>query len=116
MTDYAIEALIDDVAGLVDASGATRVVLLGHDWGGLIAWFAAIRRVRRFERLVVMNLPHPMAARAAFRRPEQWLRSWYALFFQIPRVPEWLLSRSGGRAIGEAFRRTAVHPSASRTR
>ncbi len=110
LADYAIEALLADVAGLVDASGASRVVLIGHDWGGLIAWFAAIRRVRRFERLVILNIPHPAAGRAGFRRPEQWLRSWYALFFQIPRLPEWLLARRGGRAIAEAFRRTAVHP------
>jgi len=108
--DYAIEALLADVAGLVDASGAERVVLIGHDWGAIVAWLAAIRGVREFERLVVMNVPHPGAWRAAFFRSHQWLRSWYVLFFQLPRLPEWLLGRRGARAIGEAFRRTAVHP------
>jgi pimeloyl-ACP methyl ester carboxylesterase len=110
VADYALEHLIADVGGLVDASGAERVVLVGHDWGGLIAWYAAIRRVRAFERLVVMNLPHPAAGRAGFRRPAQWVRSLYALFFQIPRLPEWLLARDEGRWLVGRMRGTYVHP------
>jgi len=108
--DYAIEALLGDVAGLIDAARASRVVLIGHDWGGILAWLLAIRRVRELERLVVMNVPHPGPWRAAWRHSRQWLRSWYVLFFQLPRLPEWLLARRGAQAIGEAFRRTAVHP------
>ena len=110
LADYAIEHLLDDVAGLVDASGAERVTLVGHDWGAIIAWFAAIRRVRDFERLVILNVPHPAAGRAGFRRPAQWLRSLYGLVFQIPRFPEWLLGRDGGHRLAETLRRTAVHP------
>jgi pimeloyl-ACP methyl ester carboxylesterase len=110
LADYAIERLLDDVAALVDASGAERVTLIGHDWGALIAWFAAMRRVRDFERLVILNVPHPAAGLAAFRRPAQWWRSLYALFFQIPRLPEWLLRRDGGHRLAEALRRGAIHP------
>jgi pimeloyl-ACP methyl ester carboxylesterase len=110
VADYAIEHLLDDVAGLVDASGAERVTLIGHDWGAIIAWYAAIRRVRDFDRLVILNVPHPGAGRAGFRRPAQWLRSLYALFFQIPRLPEWVLGRGDGRPLAESLRRMAVHP------
>src|SRR5438094_255194 len=46
MRDYAIEHLMADVAGLIDASQAKRVVLLGHDWGGIVAWAFAARRIR----------------------------------------------------------------------
>ena len=110
VADYAIEPLLADVAGLVDASGAERAVLIGHDWGALVAWYAAIRRVRDFERLVILNVPHPEAARAGFRRPVQWLRSLYAVLFQLPRLPEWLLGRGEGRRLVEGLRRLAVHP------
>jgi epoxide hydrolase 4 len=107
MRDYALEHLLDDVAGLIDASGARRVMLLAHDWGALVAWSFAMRRVRPLERLVILNVPHPAAAAAAFRSPRQWLRSWYALFFQVPRLPEWLLARRGGEAVGRAIARSA---------
>ena len=108
--DYAIEKLMDDVAGLIDAAGAREVMLVAHDWGGLIAWFFAMRQLRPLDRLVVMNLPHPGAARATFRGFRQLRSSWYAFFFQLPRLPELLLGARGARAVGEAFRSMAQHP------
>jgi pimeloyl-ACP methyl ester carboxylesterase len=110
LADYAIEKLLGDVAALVDASGAKAVTLVGHDWGGIIAWLFAIRRVRPLERLVIMNAPHPAAAEPAFRTWRQLRRSWYAAFFQLPWLPELLLRAGGHRAIGEAMRRSSVHP------
>ena len=59
MQDYAIETLMDDVAGLIDASGAKSTLLIAHDWGGLIATFFATRKLRPLERFVLMNIPHP---------------------------------------------------------
>jgi len=111
VADYAIEHLLDDVGGLIDASGARSTLLIGHDWGGVIAWYFALRRVRPLDRLVVMNLPHPAIMERALRTWRQLRRSWYVLFFQIPRLPEALLRARGYHAIGEAFRRTAVDPS-----
>ena len=108
--DYAIEKLMDDVAGLIDAAGAREVMLVAHDWGGLIAWFFAMRQLRPLDRLVVMNLPHPGAARATFRSFRQLRSSWYAFFFQLPRLPELLLGARGARAVGEAFRSMAQRP------
>jgi pimeloyl-ACP methyl ester carboxylesterase len=105
MQDYAIENLMQDVAGLIDASGARDVVLLAHDWGAMVAWYFAMRRVRPLERLVIMNVPHPGAARLGLR---QLLRSWYVFFFQIPRLPEWLLSRRDYRPIADAFAGMAI--------
>lgn len=108
VTAYAIEHLLDDVAGLVDASGATSTLLVAHDWGGVIAWYFAMRRVRAIERLVVMNLPHPAILERALRRGRQALRSWYVLFFQLPRLPELALRAGQARAVGRAFRAMAV--------
>ncbi|HEX2486175.1 MAG TPA: alpha/beta hydrolase [Myxococcota bacterium] len=109
--DYAIEALLGDVAGLIDASGARDVLLVGHDWGGIIAWYFAMRRPRPLARLCVMNLPHPACMERALRRGPQLLRSWYALFFQLPWLPERLLAAGDYRAIRGAFRDMAVDES-----
>ena len=105
---YAIEHLLDDVAGLIDVSGASSTLLIAHDWGGIIAWYFAMRRLRPLERLVVMNLPHPAVMERALRTPQQALRSWYAVLFQLPRLPEMLLRAGNARAVGEAFRGMAV--------
>jgi pimeloyl-ACP methyl ester carboxylesterase len=108
--EYAVERLMDDVAGLIDASGARETLLIGHDWGGVIAWLFALRRVRPLSRLVVMNLPHPACYERALRRgARQWLRSWYMLFFQLPWLPEKALGARGAAMIGRAFLEMAVH-------
>jgi pimeloyl-ACP methyl ester carboxylesterase len=106
--DYAIERLMADVAGLIDASGARSTVLLAHDWGGVITWYFALRKLRPLERLVIMNLPHPGVMERAMRTWRQLARSWYVLLFQIPRLPEALLRARNYRAIGDAFRNMAV--------
>lgn len=110
VADYAIETLVEDVAGLIDAAAARETVLIAHDWGGLIAWAFALRRARPLARLVVMNLPHPACFERELRTWKQLRRSWYALLFQLPRLPEALLRARGCRAIGEAFRGSAVDP------
>ena len=110
MQDYAIEYLMADVAGLIDASGASRVVLLGHDWGGIVAWCFATRRLRPLERLVIVNVPHPACFRRNLRRPGQMLRSWYTAAFQMPVLPERVLGRHGARAIPEAMLRSSSTP------
>ena len=110
LQDYDIELLMTDVAALIDASGARTTVLIGHDWGGIIAWYVAMRRLRPLQRLVIMNAPHPGAAAPAFRSWKQLWRSWYAFFFQIPGLPERMLAARGGERIGRAIQRTACHP------
>jgi epoxide hydrolase 4 len=108
MAAYAIEALLADVAGLIDAANARETVLIAHDWGAVIAWFFAMRRIRPLSKLVICNVPHPGPAQKAMSRPAQIIKSWYILFFQIPRLPELLLGRDGARAVGESIRRSSV--------
>ena len=89
---YALDSLADDVVGLIDAMGRDKATVVGHDWGGLVAWGALGRHPSRFERAVILNAPHPDAMlRTLQGDPVQWLKSWYALFFQIPGLPEILL-------------------------
>ena len=108
--DYAIEKLLDDVSGLIAASGARETFLVGHDWGGIVAWYFAMRRPEQIARLGIMNLPHPACMERALRG-RQLLRSWYALFFQIPWLPEKLMAAGDYRAIREAFLGMAVDKS-----
>ncbi len=105
---YRVGHLVDDVAALVDASGAQRLTLIAHDWGGALAWYFAIRKVRPLDRLVVMNLPHPACLQAALRHWPQRRRSWYMAFFQLPWLPERMLLRGGATGIRGAFRGMAV--------
>lgn len=109
--DYAMEILIDDVVGLVRASGRERATILAHDWGGLIAWHVAMRRPDVIDRLVVMNLPHPALLARELRRGPQALASLYTLLFQLPWLPERMLSADGHRRIENAFTSMAVDPS-----
>ena len=110
MRDYALDRLTQDVAALIDASGARTVTLIAHDWGAIVAWIFAILEIRHLERLVIMNVPHPMPAAREIRRWRQIRKSWYIFFFQLPRLPEKLLGRKDGKAVGQLFAKTASNP------
>jgi pimeloyl-ACP methyl ester carboxylesterase len=108
---YAVETLMDDVAGLIDAASPRETMLLAHDWGGIVAWLFATRKLRPLQRLVCMNIPH-LGAGLEAASWRQRLRSWYMLFFQLPRLPERMLTAQGGKRIGEMLRKSARVPSA----
>ncbi len=107
---YRTDRLVADVAALIDASGATSVTLIGHDWGAAVAWLFATDRVRPLERLIIMNVPHPAIFAERLRTPAQALRSWYMVFFQLPYLPEWVLGWNQAEPIARAIRTTAAHP------
>lgn len=90
---YDLNALADDVLGLIRCAGRERATVVGHDWGGVVAWHLAIQHPEHVERLAVLNAPHPAAMAQSLRRNvRQLVRSFYALLFQLPHIPEWVLS------------------------
>lgn len=108
---YRVETLVRDVVELVRALGAERAHLVGHDWGGAIAWATAILAPEVVERLVVLNCPHPIRfARALRTSLRQIARSWYVFLFQLPWLPEWLLTRKDAVLAESLFRRTTRRP------
>lgn len=111
VSDYHIDHLVRDVAGLIDAAGAKETLLVAHDWGAIIAWHCAIRKVRPLKGLVIMNVPHPACFVRALRTWSQLKKSWYVLFFQLPWLPERVLAARGAEAIGRAFTDMAVDKS-----
>ena len=109
MSDYALPQLMEDVAQLIDASGAESVVLIAHDWGAIVAWYFAMREIRELEGLVIMNVPHPGVLSSQSFSFRQLRRSWYIFFFQIPWLPEFLLSLGRAKAIGDVFVNNAIN-------
>jgi pimeloyl-ACP methyl ester carboxylesterase len=94
--DYRAAELAEDVRTLIDESGAQRVHLVGHDWGGAVAWQVAQQFPDRLLTITSMSVPHPGAFLKAMVSSRQALASWYMVFFQLPRIPEWYLTRGRG--------------------
>lgn len=91
--EYALGKLVGDVVALADALGLERFYLVGHDWGGIVAWATAAIVPHRLDKLVILNAPHPSVLLPySLQSPTQVLRSSYAAFFQIPLLPEAVLS------------------------
>jgi pimeloyl-ACP methyl ester carboxylesterase len=102
---YSLDRLAEDVIALLDALGLERAAVVGHDWGGAVAWWTALRFPERVERLAILNTPHP----AAFRRlvktdAEQRRRVRYMLYFQLPWLPERKLAAGGFKPLRKIFR------------
>jgi epoxide hydrolase 4 len=93
--EYDTDRLADDVVGLIGHFGATRTLLVGHDWGAAVAYATAMRHPEAVTRLAILNVPHPERMLAGFRTLRQLRKSWYMFFFQIPLLPEWSLTRGG---------------------
>lgn len=102
---YRLGALVEDVAALIEVTGSPSAHLVGHDWGGAVAWALAGGHPERVRSLTVLSTPHPRAlARAAARSDQLW-RSRYMLGFQLPWLPERLLA---DRDMAEVLRRTGL--------
>jgi pimeloyl-ACP methyl ester carboxylesterase len=112
VADYAIERLVADVVGLARALGG-RVSLVGHDWGGVVAWFVAMRHPEVVERLAILNAPHPAAYFRELRRSlAQPARSWYTVFFQLPWLPEAVALAGDCAVMRQTLRRDPARPGA----
>jgi pimeloyl-ACP methyl ester carboxylesterase len=109
---YVMSEFVKDVKGVIEGLGYDRCILVGHDWGGAIAWSFAYAYPELVERLIVMNLPHPAKFAAGLRTPQQMLKSWYIAFFQIPILPELLIQLDDYRLIEQVFRGMAIDQSA----
>lgn len=94
--DYRTEDLAADIRALIDASGAQQAHIVGHDWGGAIAWRVAQLYPERVLTMTSLSVPHPGAFQKAILTSRQVLASWYMLFFQLPWIPEWYLLNGKG--------------------
>ncbi len=102
--NYTVEKLLSDIAGLIDASGAKSVAIIAHDWGGLLAWFFAARKIRSLDRLIILNAPHPACAAIAYRKWRQMRKGWYIMAFQVPWLPDLMLRTNRAWLLGRLMR------------
>jgi pimeloyl-ACP methyl ester carboxylesterase len=103
-TGYDLTTLINDISGLVAALGERRAHVVGHDWGGALAWALAIRDPDRVERLAILNAPHPALMLHELRRPRQLRRSLYIGLFQLHGMAERAVARDDYAVVRRTFR------------
>jgi pimeloyl-ACP methyl ester carboxylesterase len=106
---YATADLAADVVAMLDAVGAVRAVVVGHDWGGAVAWTVAHLHPERVSALVAMNCPPPaVLVHHLLRSPRQLRRSWYIFFFQLPVLPErFVAQHMPGTLVAGSYNRSA---------
>ena len=99
---YDSDTLQQDALGLLEALGERSAHIVGHDWGGAIAWLLAMNHPEAVRSLAILNAPHPALFGAGLRSFGQLRRSWYTVFFQLPWLPELLLAQNGYRRLARA--------------
>jgi epoxide hydrolase 4 len=107
---YRVSMLVQDVVELIRQAKQGSAIVVGHDWGGVIAWRLAMDHPELVARLAILNSPHPAAFLRELRHPAQWLRSWYMGFFQLPLLPEWVLSAGNFALLRRAWRVQPIRP------
>ena len=108
---YRVELLARDVERLIVAWGGEAADVVGHDWGAITAWIAAMRHPERVKKLAILNVPHPARFPDGLLSPMQLLRSSYAFFFQIPRLPEEVIRAGEFALLRSVLRGDPVRPS-----
>jgi pimeloyl-ACP methyl ester carboxylesterase len=104
---YRVEELTKDILGLIHALDYEKVNLVGHDFGALVAWMLAIEHPEKLHRLGIINVPHPAVMWRFLRRDfEQMRRSLYALFFQLPWLPEMIMRAGNWRVASSGLCRS----------
>lgn len=105
---YRLDHLVADVVGMADELGASRFDVVGHDWGGAVAWALGAQHPGRVRTLTSLSTPHPAAMLAALPRSLQALRSAYIPFFQLPWLPERALLAAGAAPLRLLLRRSGL--------
>jgi pimeloyl-ACP methyl ester carboxylesterase len=116
--NYTADKLVADVVAVVQHFGPGKAIVVGHDWGGLVAWSFAMNHPELTDRLIVLNLPHPRGfLRELATNPEQQKNSQYARNFQkadavqhvsIDLLTAWVNDPEARKVYGAAMRRSSL--------
>jgi pimeloyl-ACP methyl ester carboxylesterase len=110
---YALENVGKDIAQFIDKLGIEKAHIVGHDWGGALAWHMGLHYPEKVDKLAILNSPYPAIFLKNLRsNPSQLLKSWYMLFFQIPILPEFLLKLNLSFFFKKTFRGWAYNKKA----
>jgi pimeloyl-ACP methyl ester carboxylesterase len=97
--DYKLSELVKDVAALLDGNDIKSAHIVGHDWGGVVAWAFAAQYPERTLSLAAVSTPHPRALISSTLKSKQLFLSWYMLFFQLPYLPEFIVKKTLKRSL-----------------
>uniref|UniRef100_A0A1B6JJR5 AB hydrolase-1 domain-containing protein n=2 Tax=Homalodisca liturata TaxID=320908 RepID=A0A1B6JJR5_9HEMI len=90
--NYTVDLIVADLIKFISALGRDTCTLVAHDWGGIVAWYMVLLHPHLFDCYVIMDSVHPVAYRKVLHRSlDQFRRSWYVFFFQLPYLPELVL-------------------------
>jgi pimeloyl-ACP methyl ester carboxylesterase len=102
--NYKMNLLVEDVLALADALNLSRFNLAGHDFGGLVSWNLAESHPERLRRLAILNVPHPKIMREFIKTNwQQRSKSWYAFFFRLPILPEFVVRANNWKMLASAM-------------
>ena len=109
--NYSTPLLVQDVIGLIDTLGETEATIVGHDWGGSIAWNLAMMAPTYVKKLVILNCPHTIPLVEAFwsMRFRQLQKSWYVFFFQLTEGPEKILEKDNYKMLKKMMTGSTVN-------
>jgi pimeloyl-ACP methyl ester carboxylesterase len=107
---YAIDRLVDDVTHVIHELGKDWAFIVGHDFGGGVAWATAMMRPEAVRALALLNSVHPVGFEQRIRYPSQLARSWYIFFFQIPWLPELMLAQRDFQMVRHALAKDGLPP------
>jgi pimeloyl-ACP methyl ester carboxylesterase len=110
---YTMRVLVDDVLALLHDAGLSSAHVVGHDWGGAVAWALAAWHPDRVRTLTALSTPHPLAMTRSLLHSDQAVRSAYMGLFQLPLVPERLLLRAQGAPLRRALIRGGLPQAAA---
>ncbi|ANU09348.1 putative hydrolase [Planococcus antarcticus DSM 14505] len=106
--NYTVDYLRDDVIGIIEHFQKKTAIIIGHDWGGAVAWHLAATRPEYVEKLIVLNIPHPKAMPKVLKKnPLQWMKSSYIAFFQLPNLPEKALGMGEFKAMQQGIEQSS---------
>jgi epoxide hydrolase 4 len=94
---YGVDKLATDIRGLIGELGAESAMVVGHDWGGTVAWATAMYHPEAVDRLAIFNAAHPRKLNDGLRHPSQLRKLWYFFFFQLPALPDRIVRASNFR-------------------
>lgn len=112
---YGSDYLSRDVAALIMHLGRSSATVVGHDWGGAVAWYFGMRYPQLLNRLVIMNAPHPEEFPIHLLDPNQFMKSFYMFIFQIPGLGERLLAKNNFARLRRLLRNNPINPLAFST-
>ena len=116
--NYTTDKLVGDLLAVVKHFGSGKAVIVGHDWGGLVAWTFAMTHPELTDRLIILNLPHPRGLlRELASNPKQQKNSQYARDFQKPDAAQkisvdlltmWVKDPEARKVYRDAFKRSSL--------